>query len=192
MPRRCCTRKPILFTMVGILFLLALGLGLGLGLRHQRPVNDRRPQATQLPSPDPTTTSRPPGHHPDWTPKVRQSWQIVLISPLEISGNKISPDVDVYDVDLFDNDAATFTALREKGKKSICYFSAGSYEPGRPDSKDFQEGDMGKGLDGWPGEKWLNVSSPSVRSIMSKRIELAAKKGCHAIDPDNVDGFVSV
>jgi hypothetical protein len=26
---------------------------------------------------------------------------------------------------------------------------------------------------------------------MKKRIEDAAKKGCDAIDPDNVDGFVS-
>lgn len=26
---------------------------------------------------------------------------------------------------------------------------------------------------------------------MKKRVEMAAKKGCDAIDPDNVDGFIT-
>jgi hypothetical protein len=73
----------------------------------------------------------------------------------------------------------------------ICYFSAGSYEPGRPDSGDFKKEDMGAGLDGWPGEKWLKLSSENVRNIMKKRIDLAWKKGCDGVDPDNVDGYVS-
>jgi len=34
------------------------------------------------------------------------------------------------------------------------------------------------------------VKSANVRKIMKERIELAAKAGCHAVDPDNTDGFV--
>ena len=41
------------------------------------------------------------------------------------------------------------------------------------------------------GEKWLDLNSENVRRIMSKRIELAAEKGFDAIDPDNIDGYVS-
>ena len=48
---------------------------------------------------------------------------------------------------------------------------------------------MGNGLDGWPGEKWLNVTDPTIRSIMSARIDMAKSKGCDGVDPDNVDGY---
>lgn len=95
----------------------------------------------------------------------------------------MSPEVEAFDIDLFDNPKETFDALKRLGKKSICYFSAGSYEPGRPDSAQFVSTDKGLGLEGWPGEQWLNLRSANVRSIMTKRIELAASKGCDAIDP---------
>lgn len=50
---------------------------------------------------------------------------------------------------------------------------------------------MGAELDGWPGERWLKLSSENVRNIMKKRIDLAWRKGCDGVDPDNVDGYVS-
>jgi hypothetical protein len=31
-----------------------------------------------------------------------------------------------------------------------------------------------------------------VRGIMRKRVEMAGDKGCDGVDPDNVDGYVSV
>jgi hypothetical protein len=77
------------------------------------------------------------------------------------------------------------------GKKVICYFSAGSYESWRSDAKDFSNGDLGNNLDDWPGEKWLKLSSENVRGIMKKRVALAREKRCDAVDPDNVDGYVS-
>lgn len=120
-----------------------------------------------------------------WQPPVKASWQIILNHVLDVSAlsTSVAPDVDVFDIDLFDNPKETFDALKRLGKKSICYFSAGSYEPNRPDSGDFTSSDKGSGLDGWPGEYWLNLKSANVRSIMTKRIELAASKGCDAIDP---------
>jgi hypothetical protein len=44
-------------------------------------------------------------------------------------------------------------------------------------------------MDGWPDERWLDIRSTAVRNIMRARIELAKAKGCHAVEPDNVDGF---
>lgn len=73
----------------------------------------------------------------------------------------------------------------------LCYFSAGSYEPDRPDSNNFKSSDMGKELSGWPQEKWLDLNSNNVRDIMSKRLQLAAQNGCDGVDPDNTDGYVS-
>jgi hypothetical protein len=168
--------------------ILALGLGLGLGLTLGGGSGDGGDTAA-TPAPLPPT----PSHKQIWQPSSGATWQIVLQQAikLEPTATSISPDVDVYDIDLFTNSHTTIDTLHRLGKKVICYFSAGSYEPGRPDSNDFKEADKGKVMDGWPGERWLNLNSDNVRTIMRKRIEMAAKKKCDGIDPDNVDGFVS-
>jgi len=36
---------------------------------------------------------------------------------------------------------------------------------------------VGKTLDGWAGEKWLDTRSTNVRSIMAARLDLAVSKG---------------
>jgi hypothetical protein len=98
--------------------------------------------------------------------------------------------VEIFDIDLFTNSNETISLLHDLGKKVICYFSGGSYEPYRPDSSQFQSQDMGKALDGWGDEKWLDIRSQRVRDIMAERVKLAHEKGCDAVDPDNVDGYV--
>lgn len=123
---------------------------------------------------------------------MSSSWQIVLDGALALSedSKSVTPDVAVYDIDLFGNDATVMDALHALDKKVICYFSAGSYEPDRPDSGDFDSStDLGNTLDGWPDESWLDINSANVRSIMANRIALAQEKGCDGIDPDNVDGY---
>ena len=77
------------------------------------------------------------------------------------------------------------------GKHVICYFSAGSSENWRPDFSKFKPADMGKELEGWPGERWLDVRSANVWSIMTARMDMAKQKGCDGIDPDNVDGYTN-
>lgn len=131
-----------------------------------------------------------------WQPAVGAPWQIVLSNSLKSSATVVPSSVGIFDIDLFDNTAAGtdgshIAALHAQGKKVICYFSAGTYEPGRPDSGKFTAADLGKELPDWPGEKWLKLSSANVRSIMSNRIATAAKMGCDAVDPDNVDAYVS-
>ena len=187
-------RKLLLFGAAAII-ILGLALGLGLGLTLGRDDNDdsggddngATPTTTASPLPTPTGTLR-------WTPNVNDTWQIVLQSGIQLdaSASSVTPNVSVYDIDLFDNSKETIDALHALGKKVICYFSGGSYEPNRPDSKDFEQGDMGKTLDGWPDEKWLKLGSENVRKIMKGRVELAREKGCDGVDPDNVDGYVSL
>lgn len=95
----------------------------------------------------------------------------------------------VYDIDMFDNTAATFAALKASGHIVICYISAGTYEPGRPDSSEFPAAALGNAVSGWPGEKWLDVRNTTVRTIMEARMDLAKSKGCDGLEPDNVDGY---
>lgn len=120
-----------------------------------------------------------------WQPECGAAWQIEILNPLTNTSNNAS----VYDIDLFTNNASTIDDLHALNRKVICYFSAGSYENFRPDSSSFQRSDYGKPLEGWPGEYWLNVSSPNVHEIMTKRLDLAVTKGCDGVDPDNIDGY---
>ena len=120
-----------------------------------------------------------------WQPPVGASWQIILSIPVSIP----YPNASIIDLDLFGANKSTIDALASHNVKSICYFSAGSYEDWRPDASSFQPSDYGKLLQGWPGEYWLNTSSPNVRKIMTTRLDFAVSKGCNGVDPDNTDGY---
>jgi hypothetical protein len=122
-------------------------------------------------------------------------WDIVLEGGKTTLAQKKAAKGTVIDIDLEDNWAnGTLTTIKElaKTKKVICYFSAGTRENWRKDDYKFTTADYGQAMGPeWPGEWWLDVKSANVRSIMKERIETAAKAGCHAVDPDNVDGYVS-
>lgn len=127
-----------------------------------------------------------------WHPTPGLTWQIVLSDPISLPPNAttVTPNVDVFDLDLFETPIETIQTLHRLGKKVIAYFSAGSWEPGRPDSNEFAKKDLGKKMEGWEKEKWVDVRSERVRHIMAARLRLAAEKGFDGVDPDNVDGYV--
>jgi len=103
-----------------------------------------------------------------------------------------SPDgMNVVDIDLFDQ-ANLIPQLRAKGQIVICYFSAGSWEPNRPDSDNplWNKVKIGK-MDGWD-ENWLDIRQLSVlQKLMAARIDLAASQGCDGVEPDNTDCFTN-
>jgi hypothetical protein len=119
-----------------------------------------------------------------WKPKPGTTWQWQLSGTIDTT-----VDAQMYDIDLFTNDVAVMQALHAAGRAVVCYFSAGSYEPDRPDSVALAATGLGSVLDGWPDEKWLDVRSPAVRSIMRARLDTAVSKGCDGVEPDNVDGY---
>lgn len=49
--------------------------------------------------------------------------------------------------------------------------------------------DLGNELNGYSEERWLDIRSANVRTIMTARLDLAVQKGCTGVEPDNVDGF---
>jgi Glycoside-hydrolase family GH114 len=131
-----------------------------------------------------------------WSPKLRNpnfgpTFQIILSGALNLApgATSVSPDVDIYDLDLFMTDSRVISGLKRLNKTVMCYFSAGTYEPGRPDSHQFLPSDVGSALPLWPDERWLWHPSRSIRRIMANRIQLAAQKGCDAVDPDNIGLF---
>jgi hypothetical protein len=121
-----------------------------------------------------------------WTPAPRTSWQWQLTGTIDTSF-----DVAMYDIDLFDAPQSVIDSLHASGRIVICYFSAGSYENWRPDTSDFPSSALGNALDGWPGERWLDVRSTGVRDVMRARLDRAVTKRCDGVEPDNVDGYAN-
>jgi|GEM_PF-2011557 len=119
-----------------------------------------------------------------YIPAQNAPWHWQLLSTINESYA-----VDIYDIDLFDSDKALIQRLQSSGKKVICYFSAGSYENFREDVSLFDSKDLGKILDGWENEQWVDIRSESIRTIMKKRLDLAQSKGCDGVEPDNMDGY---
>jgi hypothetical protein len=123
---------------------------------------------------------------PWWQPEVGTSWQ------WQLSGSSIdtSHDVDMFDIDMFDNKASTVNTLHAQGRKVICYISAGSWEDWRPDANQFPTAVLGNNYEGWPGEKWLDIRRIDLLApIMRARLEECKAKGFDGVEPDNMDAY---
>jgi hypothetical protein len=120
-----------------------------------------------------------------WVPPKSLSWYWQLQGAV----NNSQP-VAAYDIDGFDNSAEEVSTLHAQGKHAICYIDVGTYEPGRPDSSSFPASVMGSEVDGWPGERWLDVRQlGTLEPIMAARFQMCRDKGFDAVEPDNIDGY---
>jgi hypothetical protein len=112
------------------------------------------------------------------------SWQWQLSGTIDLS-----VAANVYDIDLEASSSAV-KALHAKGRKVVCYLSAGSFEDWRSDAGRFPAAVKGKALDGWPGERWLDVRQLGVlRPIMAARMDTCRAKGFDGVEADNVDAY---
>ena len=58
-----------------------------------------------------------------WKPGPGLSWQWQLTGTIDTS-----VDAAMFDIDLFDAPASTVSTLHARGRKVVCYTSAGSFE----------------------------------------------------------------
>ncbi len=96
----------------------------------------------------------------------------------------------VYDIDGDNNTAATVAALHAAGYKVICYMEVGSVENYRSDYQDFvNAGVVGKGVQGWAGEYWLDIrQTDKILPLLKTRMtNWCLNKGFDAIEPDDSD-----
>jgi len=122
-----------------------------------------------------------------YKPKPGTTWQWQLAGEINTEY-----EVDLYDIDLVETPQSTIDELQNRGVKVICYFSAGSYEEYRSDTELFPKEVLGRTLDGWPDEKWLDVAHyEKFSDIMEKRLDLAVEKNCDGVEPDNMDGYTN-
>ena len=130
----------------------------------------------------------PPPSVEIWRPALNTSWQWQL----EALPVDLSVDVEMYDIDLFENDSSVVQALHNRGRSVVCYISAGSWEDWRPDADEFPASIIGKEYEGWTGEKWLDIRQIDlVGPIMRARLDECKAKGFDGVEPDNIDGYTN-
>src|SRR5436189_5684811 len=86
-----------------------------------------------------------------WHPALNTSWQWQLQWKVDTS-----VDVEMYDIDMFDNSTALVGQLHADGRHVVCCISAGTWENWRPDADQFPASVPGA-TDGCPGARWLDV-----------------------------------
>ena len=163
-------------TVAVVLIIVALIIGLAAGLSRRNSESKK-------------TTA-------DWQPDVGTKWQLQVRNPLREETLLHARDMErnptnasVFDIDLFYTNEAQIKKLHAQNIKVMCHFSAGTFEIWRPDIRDFHEDIKGEPKVGRAGTKWLDISSDHTLAIMKKRIELAVKKGCDAVDPGDTDAY---
>ncbi len=168
-----------------------LALGLIAGCTTSAPTDDPSPPQARgsSPAPGPAVGVGTPAVPVvgRWRPRPGLSWQWQLSGRVDTSVG-----ARVFDIDGADNSAATVRSLHRKGAKVICYISAGSWERWRGDATAFPASVLGRRLDGWPGERWLDIRRTDVLlPIMERRIADCRSKGFDGVEPDNVDGYAN-
>ena len=119
-----------------------------------------------------------------WRPTVGLTWQWQLSEPPV----DINVDAEVYDIDIFDNEASVVADLHAKGRKVIGYINVGSWEDWRPDKDQFPPEVLGANYEGWPGEKWLDIRRLDLLApILRARLDICKAKGFDAVEPDNME-----
>ena len=123
-----------------------------------------------------------------WEPRpTTRPWQLQLQGRIDLSVRS-----HVYDVDGLDTGRRAVTRLHRRGRRAVCYLNAGAWERWRSDAGRYPPEVLGRPLEGWPGERWLDIRrtdviGPRIRA----RMRVCARKGFDAVDPDNVDGYAN-
>lgn len=117
-----------------------------------------------------------------WHPVQGQTWQVQLSGAPDLT---VPADVVVLDLDEVSTEQVQ--DLREAGRTPVCYFSAGSFEPWRSDAGHIPPETVGKVVQGWPDERWLDVRArEELLPVMTERIRECRRKGFLGVDADNV------
>jgi hypothetical protein len=177
--------KDSISKIFGLMLLVMLASQSGCGGGRSSDNNGSATGGSNPDSSDIPVVSPTPGAN--WfKPTVDTAWQWQLQGMVNTGYN-----VQLYDVDLFDSPTSLISSLQAAGKRTICYFSAGTYESFRSDAAEFLPAEKGNTLSGFADEQWLDIRSTNVHRIMRDRLDLAVQKGCDGVEPDNVDGYTN-
>ena len=99
----------------------------------------------------------------------------------------------MYDIDMEGATPALISRLKAKDIYVVCYVESGDWNRQRPDAGDYAPEILGRTIDGFPDEKFVNINAidgppgptgKTLRDIMLARLDRAQAKGCDGIEPD--------
>lgn len=113
------------------------------------------------------------------------TWQYQLVGTVD-------PELDarLFVVDLFEVRAEVIARLHAQNKIAVAYLSAGTLESYRDDADDFPAEAVGRPLESYPNESWLDVRSQAVRERMAARLDMARSKGFDGIVPTSLNAYL--
>ncbi|RJQ69936.1 endo alpha-1,4 polygalactosaminidase [Pseudonocardiaceae bacterium YIM PH 21723] len=118
-------------------------------------------------------------------PQVGASWQYQLDGEIDVS-----VDAEVFDIDVEETSADVVAELHRRGRYVIGYLDAGAVERYRSDFGEFPTDVVGKKVESWSDERWLDIRRLDVLlPIMGRRMDLAVAKGFDAIEADMVEAY---
>ena len=101
-------------------------------------------------------------------------------------------DAEVFDIDGALSPVSLVRRLQRRGRRVICYFSAGTYESFRRDRDLIPPEVRGKPLDDFPDERWVDIREiAKLRPMIESRLDTCRRKGFDGVDFDNVDGYAN-
>ncbi len=102
----------------------------------------------------------------------------------------IYTQADIIDIDPEQVSKKYMQQLKAQNKFVVCYLSAGTAEKFRDDFKQFPKQVLGKPMEDWQDEIWLDIRKFNLfANIIKQKIKFAYKQGCDAIEADNIDGY---
>lgn len=115
------------------------------------------------------------------------TWQIQLSGKVDTSVK-----AQVFDIDLLTNSRFMVRSLRSKGRRVLCYFSAGTNESFRSRSQQYPASTRGNALTDYPDEQWLDIRRIArLRPLIERRLDSCKRSGFVGADFDNVDGYAN-
>lgn len=171
-------------------FIIYATVALG-GTKSPSKIPTKTPTKKTLPSAKPSTT---PSKTPGSIPKIDKNtvWSNLAWGFPDGGKDNIEASTKLIDIDLFDQakDQTFVTNLKKNGHIVICYFSAGSFEPKRPDSNNalWAQLKLAK-MAGW-NEYWLDIRNlNALKQLMGARMQLGKAYGCDGFEYDNTDCY---
>ncbi len=99
----------------------------------------------------------------------------------------------MYDIDMEEATPELISRLKANDIYVVCYVESGDWNRQRPDAGDYAPEILGRTIDGFPDEKFVNINAidgppgptgKTLRDIMLARLDRAQAKGCDGIEPD--------
>lgn len=120
-----------------------------------------------------------------WVPRPTDTFQYQLSGTIDVS-----VDATVFDLDAQETSKHIVDRIHARGRRAICYVDAGSWESYRPDADRYPTATLGKRVDGWPHERWVDIRQlATLKPIIRARVDRCAATGFDGVEYDWTDGY---